>query len=111
MQLCSLVEIWRTRPEWFGLSRAQRQEFLNRGQQLIEAVSAKGAKLIGIHRCRAISENGWDLFAYWQMPNIDVVVELAEGLDRMGWNRYFEQINFVGKTITAEQYFSELLGD
>ena len=111
MEACSLVEIWRTRPEWFQLNRSQKQEFLNKGHAIIEMVSGKGAKLIGIHRCRAVSEGGWDLFAYWQMPNIDLVVELAERLDRIGWNRYFEQVNYVGKTITAEQYFADLLGD
>lgn len=110
MNACSLVEIWRTRPEWHQLSRAQKQEFLEKGHAVIQAVSEKGAKLVGLHRCRAVSEGGWDLFAYWQMPNIDLVVELAERLDRADWNRYFDQINYVGKTITTEEYFSGLLG-
>ena len=110
MQACSLVEIWRTRPEWHALSPSQKQEFHTKGQAAIRAVAAKGAKLLGIHRCRALSEGGWDVFAYWQMPNVDLVVELAERLDQMGWNRYFEQINYVGKTVTAEEYFEGLLG-
>lgn len=110
MEECSLLEIWRTRPEWHELSRSQKQEFLQKGQAVLQLMSERGAKLLGIHRCRALSDSGWDLFGYWQMPSIDLVVELAERLDRMGWNRYFEQVNYVGKTITAEEYFKDLLG-
>lgn len=109
MEDCSLVEIWRTRPEWFALSQTQRQEFLSKGQAILQSLAEKGAKLLGIHRCRALSEGGWDLFAYWQMPTLDLVVEIAERLDRIGWNRYFDQVNYVGKTITTEEYFAGLL--
>lgn len=109
MAAFSLVEIWRPRPEWHDLTRAEKQEFHVKAQSVIQTVLGKGAKLLGIHRCRALSEGGWDVFAYWQMPDIDLVVELAERLERMGWNRYFEQVNHVGKTITAEEYFEGLL--
>jgi hypothetical protein len=111
MKDCSLIEIWRTRPEWFQLSKTEKQAFIDRGGAVLGALAEKGAKMMGLHRCRSLSEGGWDLFAYWQVPNIDLVVELAEGLDRMGWNRYFEQINFVGKNITTEEYFADLLAD
>ena len=37
-------------------------------------------------------------------------VELSERLEKVGWNRYFEQVNYVGKTITAEEYSESLLG-
>ncbi len=109
MQECGLVEVWRTRPEWFALSKSQRQEFLSKGQAVLSSLAERGAKLMGLHRCRSISEGGWDLFAYWQMPSLDLVIELAERLDRLGWNRYFEQINYCGKTFTADEYFAGLL--
>ncbi len=110
MAAFSLVEIWRTRPEWHDLTRAEKEEFHVKAQAVIQTALAKGAKLLGIHRCRALSEGGWDVFAYWEMPHVDLIVELAERLDQMGWNRYFEQVNYVGKTITAEEYFEGLLG-
>jgi hypothetical protein len=109
MSACSLVEIWRPRPEWYGLNRSQRQEFLDKGKAAIEAVAGKGANLIGVHRCRAISEGGWDVFACWQMPSLDLAVELSERIEAIGWNRYFEQVNLVGKTISTEEYFESLL--
>jgi len=49
------------------------------------------------------------MLAYWEIPSYDLVNELAEQLERMGWNRYFEQINFVGTAITAENYMKSLL--
>jgi hypothetical protein len=105
----SLVEIWRPRPEWHELTQAQKKEFQAAAQAVLQTLFSKGAKLLGIHRCRALSEGGWDVFAYWQMPNMDLVVELSERLEKVGWNRYFEQLNYVGKTITAEEYSASLL--
>ncbi len=110
MSACSLVEIWRPRPQWYALSRSQREEFLEKGKAAIGGVAVKGANLLGVHRCRALSEGGWDVFAYWQMPSIDVAVELSERIEKIGWNRYFEQVNLVGKTISTEEYFESLLG-
>jgi len=43
------------------------------------------------------------------MPTFDLVSELADRLDKMGWNRYFEQINFVGTATTAEDYLKSLI--
>ena len=106
----SLIEIWRPRPEWHELTQAQKKEFQAEAQAVLQTLFGKGAKLLGIHRCRALSEGGWDVFAYWQMPNMDLVVELSERLEKVGWNRYFEQLNYVGKTITAEEYSESLLG-
>jgi hypothetical protein len=110
MAACSLVEIWRPRPEWYALTKSQKQDLLGKGAAVIESVTKKGAKLVGIHRCRALSEGGWDVFAYWEMPSIDLAVELSERIEQqLDWSRYFEQVNYVGKTISTEEYFAGLL--
>jgi hypothetical protein len=109
MATFSLVEIWRPRPGWHELTQAHKHEFHLRAQAVLQTMFDKGAKLLGIHRCRALSEGGWDVFAYWQMPSMDLVIELSERLERLGWNVYFDQVNYVGKTITAEEYTESLL--
>lgn len=109
MEGCGLVEIWRSRPEWHALTRASKEQFLDKGKGVIQEVTDKGAKLLGVYQCRAFSDGGWAFFCDWQMPNLDLVIELAERLEQIGWNQYFEQINYVGKAITTDEYFNGLL--
>jgi hypothetical protein len=109
MNAYSLIEIWRPRPDWYALSRQQKQDFVAKGTEILGGIAAKGGQLIGIHRCRSLSEGGWDVFAYWQMPTADLIVELSEQVELIGWNRYFEQINFVGKTLSPEVYLQGLI--
>lgn len=104
-----LVEIWRPRPEWYALPRAQKEKFLAKAGEVIGIVEGKGAKITGLSRCRAGSEGGWEMVGFWEMPNYEIVVELAERIEKVGWNRYFEQINMVGTSITPEAYFNGLL--
>ncbi len=104
-----LVEIWRPRPEWYALPKAQKEKFLAKAQEVIGVVMAKGAKITGLSRCRAASEGGWDMVGFWEMPNYEVIAELAERIEKVGWNRYFEQINMVGTNTSPEAYFKSLL--
>ena len=105
----SLVEIWRPRPEWHELTQLRRENSRPQRRPCCKLSSARGRSYWEFIGAGALSEGGWDVFAYWQMPNMDLVVELSERLEKVGWNRYFEQLNYVGKTITAEEYSASLL--
>jgi hypothetical protein len=105
----TLLEIWRPRPEWYALSTQKKKDFVARSGEILSAVIGKGAKIIGVYRCRAASSEGWDMLGYWEMPSFDLIGELADRLDKMGWNRYFEQINLVGTATTAEDYMKSLV--
>lgn len=104
-----LAEIWRPRPEWYSLPRQQKEKLVSRGGELIGEVVKKGAKVVGAYRCRATSDGGWDMIGIWEMPSFELVSELAKLTEKLGWNRYFEQINVVGERIELEEYFSGLL--
>jgi hypothetical protein len=105
----TLLEIWRPRPAWYALSNQKKKDFVARSGEVLGAVMEKGAKITGVFKCRAASSDGWDMMGYWEMPSFDLVGELADRLDKMGWNRYFEQINFVGTATTAEDYLKSLV--
>ena len=105
----TLLEIWRPRPEWFALSGQKKKEFVARSGEVLGSVIEKGAKILGVYKCRAASSDGWDMLGYLEMPSFDLIGELADKLDKMGWNRYFEQINLVGTATTAEDYMKSLL--
>ena len=105
----TLLEIWRPRPEWYALPNQKKQQFIARSGEVLGSVIEKGAKILGVYRCRAASSHGWDMLGYWEMPNYELVNDLAEQLDKMGWNRYFEQINYIGTATTAEDYMKSLL--
>lgn len=105
----TLLEIWRPRPEWSALPKQQKEKFVARAQELLGEILGKGAKVLGIYKCRAASSDGWDVMGYWEMPSFDLICELAEKLDKMGWNRYFEQVNLVGTATTPQEYLSGLL--
>lgn len=104
-----LVEIWRPRPEWYALPKSEKEKFITKAGEVIGVVMGKGAKITGISKCRAASEGGWDVMGTWEMPNFELVTELAERIEKVGWNRYFEQINMVGTNTTPESYFAGLL--
>jgi len=104
-----LIEIWRPRPEWYALPKSQKEKFLAKAGDTIAVMMEKGAKITGISRCRAASEGGWDVMGTWEMPSFELITELAERIEKVGWNRYFEQINMVGTSTTPQDYFASLL--
>jgi len=106
-----LVETWRPRPEWYALSKEQKSEFVEQVSALLSGFVDKGAKVLGLGRCRALSESGWDATGFWEMPNAEMVIELAEAVERLGWNHYFDQINTVSSVSSPAEYFGSLLED
>lgn len=111
MPTYGLIEIWRPRPEWYALPKAQKQRFNERAREMLGALMEKGAKVTGIFKCRASSQAGWDMMGYWEMPTFELVTELAERLEKLGWNRYFDQINLVGYATDPDTYMKSLLED
>jgi hypothetical protein len=107
----TLLEIWRPRPEWYALPKQQKEKFCARGREVLGEILGKDAKVLGIYKIRAASSDGWDVMGYWDMPSFDLAQELAEKIDKMGWNRYFEQINFVGTATTPDEYLKSLLDE
>jgi hypothetical protein len=104
MATYTLLEIWKPRPEWYALPNAHKRKFIGKIRETLGTLDQSGAKLLGLWRCRATSERGWDVMAYWQFPSFQAIEELIDGNEKFGWNRYFEQINMVGKSITAEEW-------
>ncbi len=102
-----LVEFWRPRPEWYGLSRAEKERFVAGIRENVGSLERRGAKLLGVYLCRATSD--WDGMAFWECPNIEMVEAVAEGSESHDWYRYFEGTNVAGNLQTLEDWIAHVV--
>lgn len=106
MTVC-LIEIWRPRPEWYKASEEEKRDFISQFPRFVEDLGKRGIVVRGSYRCRFGSE--WDMFAVIEMPDYETVEYMAELVEDLGWNRYFEQVNVVGRHIDQLDYERHLL--
>ena len=107
-----LTEIWKPKASWVALSEGERQNYLNEkmGPLLMQMMN-KGAELIGA----AINENttaeklDYVYKAVWKLPNKELSEELEKGVKEVGFYEYFEQVNFSGKPISAEELIKHMI--
>ncbi len=102
-----LVEFWRPRPEWYALSRAEKERFVAGIRENVDSLERRGAKLLGVYLCRATSD--WDGMAFWECPNIEMVEAVAEGSESHDWYRYFEGTNVAGNLQTLEDWIAHVV--
>ena len=105
MQEFGLIELFRPKGNWYRLSPEEKASFFEKVSNSLKRAEAAGGKLHGPYRCRWSSE--WDMFAFWEVSNLQDVQALAQDAEDMGWFEYFEQLNLVGVKSTPERYAEE----
>ncbi len=101
-----LTELWKAKASWQALDGPERSDYLNKNMlPLLSQIMGKGAMLIA----SAINENtteeklDYDYMAVWQLPNKALSDELEQGVKKVGFYDYFEQVNFSGSAIGPEE--------
>jgi len=102
-----LVEFWRPRPEWYALSREEKERFVEGIRENVSSLEKRGAKLLGVYLCRGSSD--WDGMAFWECPNIEMAEAVAEGSESHRWYHYFEGSNFVGNVQSLEDWVKHVM--
>ena len=91
-----LTEVWKAKASWHALDGSERSDYLNKNMlPLLSQMMEKGATMIA----SAINENtteeklDYDYMAVWQLPNKALSDELEQGVKKVGFYDYFEQVN------------------
>ncbi|MEM6319030.1 MAG: DUF6616 family protein [Bacteroidota bacterium] len=107
-----LTEIWRAKASWKALSETERQKYLTEKMMpLLMQMMEKGAEIIGA----AVNENtsdekmDYEYKAVWQLPDKSLSDQLEKGVKEVGFYDYFEQVNFSGHAIGAEQLIGHMI--
>lgn len=94
------IKFWRPTDDWYALEDQERERYLTDFQQAVEDVKAQGAELIGVYKCRGQSE--WLSFEAWEFPDIDLLMEFTNTLDRIDHYLYFQEDRAVGRKYQRE---------
>ncbi|MDX1554709.1 MAG: DUF6616 family protein [Xanthomonadales bacterium] len=105
------VETWNARPEWLALSRDDRLAFIEEVKGLLGSLVSDDLQLLG---CVITDEDtplhgGHQYVAVWQASDRDEVRKIEDGTERIGWHRYFQQVNHGSANVGPEQVLGHML--
>jgi hypothetical protein len=107
-----LTEVWKARPSWIALSRAERQRFFEEKiGPFIMSLVEQGAEFLGC----AINDNtgperiDYRYMAVWKLPDKDFSDRLEAGAREKSFLDYFEQGNFSGSIIAPEVMNADMI--
>jgi len=88
------VKYWKPKDDWYYLTPAERQTYLDNFARVTRAAMEKGARLLGTYKCRG--QSPWARFEVWEFPELQAVIELTNNLEEIGHFRYFAEDHTVG---------------
>ncbi|MEH6611749.1 MAG: DUF6616 family protein [Halioglobus sp.] len=106
------VEMWNAKPEWLGLSDTERQAFMgNVDAWLGSIMDPETCSVYG-----ACANDGdtapraqFSYLVVWSLKDKSYVKTVADGTSRVGWYKYFDQVNIGGEKITADELVGKLM--
>lgn len=96
------VALWRATSCWQALDEAGRDAFQERVAVQVFEFGAAGARLQTSVRCDRAGE-GFALATVWAFPDEAVCRRFTRALDEVGWSRYFQRIDLVGRPATLAE--------
>lgn len=107
MAIYGMTEFWRPRPEWYALSRKEREAFVEQIKENLAWLDGQGVKLLGIYHSRALGD--WDGFAFFEAPSIEGIEAVAAGSESRDWFHYYEGNNIAGKLQTTDEWAAHVV--
>lgn len=89
------IKFWKPKDDWYYLSPADRQIYLDKFAQVVARATERGACLIGTYKCRG--QSSWARFEVWEFPDLQVLLDLSHDLEEIGHFQYFAEDHTVGR--------------
>lgn len=104
------IQMWKPRPAWFTLSKAEREAVIERLTPEIQDLGNEGAEIIGWGERDEDTPNRSEgqFFAVWKLPSRAFAKTFERIFDEAEWNLYFEQANCRGQVQPHEEVLGEL---
>ena len=106
------METWKAKPAWLALDAAGRQEFAASVKELVGSLASDDLQLLGCVITDDDTElhGGYQYGAVWQATDRSHITKIEEGTERIGWHKYFEQVNHGSKLADAETVIGHMVG-
>jgi hypothetical protein len=106
------VEMWNAKPEWLGLSDDERKTFMKDVDDWLGSVmdpdtcSVYGAC---VNDGDTAPRADYAYLVVWSLKDKSHVRTVADGTSRVGWYKYFDQVNIGGEKITPDDLVAALM--
>lgn len=106
------VEMWNAKHEWLSLDKAARQSFMNKVNELLGSLIGPDMKLTAcaLNDGDTTPRADFRYVAVWSMTDKSQVARVADGTARIGWYKYFNQVNIGGDAVGPEVLTNEMMG-
>ncbi|MDX1554708.1 MAG: DUF6616 family protein [Xanthomonadales bacterium] len=105
------VEMWNAKPSWLGLSDEERNAFMNNVNQFLDSLMSDDCKVYGacVNDGDTAPRAEYAYLVVWALKDKSYVRPIADGTSKVGWYKYFDQVNIGGDQIGAEQLVGALM--
>ena len=106
------VEMWNAKHEWLSLDKAARQSFMNKGKRASRIPYWTGFEITAcaLNDGDTTPRADFRYIAVWSMKDKSQVARVADGTARIGWYKYFNQVNIGGDAVGPEVLTNEMMG-
>lgn len=89
------IKYWKPKDDWYYLTPAERQTYLDAFAEVVDRTVKKGGRLIGTYKCRG--QSPWARFEIWEFPDLQLLIDLSNELEEIGHFQYFAEDHTVGR--------------
>ncbi|MEZ6041707.1 MAG: DUF6616 family protein [Planctomycetaceae bacterium] len=105
------METWRAKQAWLDLDEEGRLAFATSVKALLDTLFSDDLKLLG---CVITDEDtqlhgGYQYAAVWQATDRSHIAKIEDGTEKIGWHKYFEQVNHGSELKSAEAVIGHML--
>jgi hypothetical protein len=106
------VEMWNAKHEWLMLDAASRQAFMDKVNNLLGSLMGPDIKLAAcaLNDGDTTPRADFRYVAVWNLKDKAQVARIADGTARIGWYKYFSQVNMGGDAVGPEVLTAEMMG-
>lgn len=92
------VEMWNPKQAWLDLSQTERTDYVSAVGVAVKNLTDTGVEILtwSFNDKATDRFNGFDYFAIWKFPNMELVKSFQNMVIEAGWYNYFEQVNACG---------------
>lgn len=96
------VELYNYRPEWSGLSIAEREAFVGSLAGALGRFRDQGVEVVayGVNDLDTDRRAPYDFFCVYRVPDVRLQRVFEAQIAGSGWYRYFEQVNISGAALS-----------
>jgi hypothetical protein len=92
------VEMWNPKQAWLDLSQSERTDYISAVGGAVKSLTDAGVEIItwSFNDKATDRFNGFDYFAIWKFPDMELVKVFQNTVVEAGWYNYFDQVNACG---------------